>query len=145
MKTVGSIMKTSIQSVSRESTVQSVIDGFKSKKVGSFLVKRNNEYIGIITKRDVIKKIMGKQDPKTKKVVDVMSSQIFTMDINASIGEACIFMSEKRTKHVVVEKDGEIVGFFSVKDIVPNELIRSSSTNEELLIKVGAYGDELLK
>lgn len=125
--------------------VQDVIDKFNTQKATACLIKRDGEYIGIITREDVIQKITGKKDPKSTRTTDVMSSPIYTVGIAMSQADACIMMSEKERRHLVVEENDCIVGIVSVKDLVPEELISASRTGDELFIRLGNYGDQLLK
>ena len=48
--------------------------------VGCLIITSNERPIGILTERDLVKKIVAKAvDPKTAKVEDVMSSHLFTI------------------------------------------------------------------
>ena len=48
------------------------------KKISSLLVKEGEEYVGIITKTDFVKKLIAEdRDPKTTNVHSVMSKPFF--------------------------------------------------------------------
>lgn len=143
--TLRKFLSGTIYTVPEQSLVQDVIDIFKSEKATACLVEKDGDYIGIITREDIIQKITGKKDPKSTRTVDTMSSPVYTVDINMSHADACIMMSEQERRHLVPEEDGRIVGIVSVKDLVPEEMITSSRTGSELFIRLGNYGDQLRK
>ena len=136
-------MTTNILSVPDTAMIQDVIEVFNTKKVGAFLVKKADEYIGIITKQDVIKKVTGKLNPRTTKAIDVMSQPIQPVDASTSIAKACILASEQGRRHLVIARDKNIVGILSTKYLLPEELRGQSTTNEELFAMLGTYGDKL--
>ncbi|KMP10473.1 hypothetical protein UR09_06135 [Candidatus Nitromaritima sp. SCGC AAA799-A02] len=144
LSTIESVMHTTILDVPDSAMVQDVIDAINANKIGALLVKKDDEYIGIITREDIIQKVTGKLDPKSTKAAEVMSSPINKVDVNTSIGDACIIACEKRRRHLVIAKDGNIVGILAVKDLVPEEIMNISLTTDELFNRVGLYGDELL-
>lgn len=125
--------------------VQDAIDKFNSHKATACLIEKDDKYIGILTREDVIQKITGKKDPKSTRTVEVMSSPLYTVDINMTKADACIMIAEKERRHLVVEENGKIAGVVSVGDLVPDEMISASRTGSELFIRVGNYGDQLLK
>ncbi|MBC8285345.1 MAG: CBS domain-containing protein [Nitrospinae bacterium] len=145
MDTLRNFLSGTIHTVSDQSIAQDAIDKFNSDQATACLVEKDGNYIGIITREDIISKIIGKKDPKSTPTVDVMSSPLYTVDINMSKSEACIKISQQGRQHLVVEEKGQIAGIVSVKDLVPEDLLSVSCTGTELFHKVGKYGDELLK
>ena len=144
VETLRNFLSGTIHTVSEHSMVQDAIDKFNTDKASACLIEKDGKYIGIITREDVIQKITGKKDPKSTRTADVMSSPIYTVDINMSKPDACIKMSEQGRRHLVVEENGNIAGIVSVKDLVPGDLISASRNGAELFSKVGKYGDRLL-
>jgi CBS domain-containing protein len=63
------------------STIEKTAILFTEKKIGALLVKENGEYVGIITKTDIIERVIAKGlDPKTTLTGSVMSKPLLTMD-----------------------------------------------------------------
>lgn len=145
MDTLRQFLSGTIHTVSESSMVQDAIDKFSSYKATACLIEKDGEYIGIITREDIIHKITGKKDPKSTPTADIMSSPIYTVDINMSKADGCIMMSKQERRHLVLEEDGRIVGIVSVRDMVPEEMISASRTGAELFVKLGNYGEQLLK
>ena len=144
MNTLKRFLSGTIHSVSEQALVQEVIDKINADKVSACLVEKEGEYIAIVTREDIIQKITGKKDPKTTSVAEIMSSPLYPVDINMSQADACIKISEIGRQHLVMEENGSIVGIVSVMDLVPEELIKKSRNGDELFIRVGNYGDQLI-
>ncbi len=89
------------------------------KNVSSLLVKENEEYVGIVTQMDLVKRVIAKGlDPKTIRMNSVMSKPIMKMDHYLTRRDAHEFMIGKNIKHLAVTKDGKIVGILTIKDML---------------------------
>ena len=89
-------------------------------KVGSVvLVDGNEKPVGIVTERDILKKVSasGKM-AKDVAAKDIMSSPVITIKAYDSIETAAAVMAKNKIKRlVVVEQDGSLAGVLSVTDI----------------------------
>ena len=74
---------------------------------------------GIITERDIIKKVVaeGKNQAEVK-AQEVMSSPIITVDYEDFLFDAILLMVKHNIRRVVVKKGEEIVGVLEDKDII---------------------------
>jgi len=88
------------------------------KDIGSVVVTRGKEMVGIITERDVVKKICIDHECALMKVGNVMSSPLVTIDGGATLGEAAEKMAEKRIRRLLVTDEGEIAGLVTERDIL---------------------------
>ena len=88
------------------------------KDIGSVLVTRENKMVGIITERDVVKKICVDHECALMKVADVMSSPLVTIDGGATLGEAADKMAIKKIRRLLVTEEGEIAGLVTERDIM---------------------------
>lgn len=91
----------------------------KNKIRSVVVINVNNKPVGIITERDILKKIAS-ENKKAQDVpaVEVMSSPLFTIRAIDSIDTAAEIMTRNKVKRLVVqEQDGSITGILSVSDI----------------------------
>jgi CBS domain-containing protein len=91
-------------------------------RIGSVVVvegSNNNNPIGIITERDIIKKVTAQNKSADQVAVrHIMSSPLITVQSIDSIDTAAETFAENRVKRLVVlEQDGSMVGILSVSDI----------------------------
>jgi len=103
----------------------SVMDAAKfmqEKRTASLLIEKDNNYIGVITERDILRKIVAKGLDASKTFVhQIMSSPIITISQDAPIEEATAIMEEKDIRRVaVVDEKGKIIGKITSKRIAKN-------------------------
>ena len=91
-----------------------------SKKISSVIViDKENRPLGIITERDLVKRICLKNlNAKNVLIEDIMTSPLITIMAYDSVDTASrIMLSNKIKRLAVLESDGRIVGMISVTDI----------------------------
>ncbi|MEK9627923.1 MAG: CBS domain-containing protein [Nitrospinota bacterium] len=118
-ETIAEFMSSPVQSVTRDSTIREVSQMMTERNIGSVLVKNGGEFIGIVTERDLTRKVIGKGlDPETTPVIEVMSSPLITLDGDEPVTDANQFMAKHKIRHLAVTIEGKIEGIISVKDLV---------------------------
>ena len=123
MSTVSEIMpKREVVSISSNSSL-TALDLSKlmvKHKIGSIIVKNTgNSLIGIITERDIIKKVCSKNIPPSEiSFKEIMSSPVITIMSYDSIETAAQQMSKNKIKRLPVLEDNEkVVSIISITDI----------------------------
>jgi CBS domain-containing protein len=89
-------------------------------KIGSVvLINKNKRPVGIVTERDVLRKISTMRGKLAEiSVSEIMSSPVTTIKPFDSVDTAAEAMARKRIKRlVVVEQDGSMAGIVSLTDI----------------------------
>ena len=90
-------------------------------RIGSIVVieGNNKKPVGIVTERDIIKKVSAQNKSADQVAVrDIMSSPLVTVKSIDSIDAAAETIAVNKVKRlVVVEQDGSMVGILSVSDI----------------------------
>jgi len=90
------------------------------EKVGSVVVvDHSGKPVGIVTERDILKKVTGlNKDPKNIAAQEIMSRPVRTIKTFDSIDTAAQIMTKNKIKRVVVvEQDGSPAGVLSITDI----------------------------
>lgn len=103
-----------------QKTAQDVANLMIKKKVGSVIViDTKMQPLGIITERDIIKRVCLQNVSSNKiQVEEIMSSPLITVMSYDSVDTASRIMTKNRIKHLVVlEEDNRITGLLSVTDI----------------------------
>jgi CBS domain-containing protein len=115
----GSIARRELVDVDENSSVLEAAKCMVQKNRGSVIVISGGERIGILTERDLLKKVVTKGlDPAATKVKDVMTSHPVTIDKDRPLREAIDLMNRKGVRRMLVTEDGKIVGIFTTRDIV---------------------------
>lgn len=105
--------------VDKDASISEAAKIMSAKEVGSILVAERNKPVGILTERDILKKVtaMG-LDPKTTKINQIMNAPLITVPADASLEEASKIMLRKRIRRLPVIKDKKIVGMISARSMV---------------------------
>ena len=91
----------------------------RQERVGCLLVLENRELLGILTERDVMRRVMGARLPMTTPVGDCMTRNPVTVGCKETISAALRRMEEGGYRHLpVVDECARVVGILSVKRIV---------------------------
>ena len=117
---VRSIIVNSIHRVFPETSVYEAAGLMVDKDVGCLLVSGNDGPVGIVTQKDVLRRVTSRRaNPELTKVKDVMSSPLISIGQETSIGDAAKKMIEMGIKRLVVTgEDGDFWGLITMTDIV---------------------------
>lgn len=115
---VKNIMTKSIVKVDYDKTVQEAAKRMAKHRVGSIIIIKGDNPIGIITETDLNKRVVAlAKNPKKLKVKDIMSSPLVFVEPNNDISEIIEKMEKHKIRRVPVVKKGKIVGIVSHTDI----------------------------
>ncbi len=92
----------------------------KKNKIGSLLVVDNEQnLVGIVTKSDLIKRVIANNLDYSIKVKEVMTKRIFTISPEKDLYEAIKKMKELDIRHLpVIDEKGKLIGLITLKDIL---------------------------
>jgi CBS domain-containing protein len=108
-----------VHTVSPEHSVLRAVDEMGRRQVGALLVTDEGTTLGIVSERDVMRRVvLLRRDPALTKVQDVMSHDVVCVDEDASIEEAMAVMTERRIRHLPVVHDSSVTGMVSIGDLV---------------------------
>jgi CBS domain-containing protein len=87
--------------------------------VGSLLVMEGPQLTGIITERDILRRVVAaERQPAAVRVDEVMTRNITCVNLESSLDDARNIMRQVRVRHLpVVTADGEVRGMISIGDL----------------------------
>jgi len=116
---VRDVMSKDVKVVRPDTTIKEVVATMNKFNIGSIIVMQSDKPVGIITERDVLRRIIELSlAPETQTARHVMTSPITTINETASIEEAAKLMAKKKIKRLPVINDGKLVGILTYTDIV---------------------------
>lgn len=86
--------------------------------IGSLVVFEDKKVVGFFTKSDIIRRVVVPGLPYSTPVKDIMSKELITVNSNTPLKDVLKIMAEHRIKHILVEDDNQIVGIFSLSDLL---------------------------
>lgn len=109
-----------VWSCEAEQTVADAVEILATRRIGALPVRDGGTpVVGIFSERDVLYCLQTRgADALNLKVREVMTAPAITIDPATRIDDALGLMTRRRIRHLPVEKDGEVVGFVSIGDLV---------------------------
>jgi CBS domain-containing protein len=137
MPTVKDIMTKNVVSISAASSVLEAAELMSSNQLGCLVVTDGEAPIGIVTERDIVRRVVANKKPLETKVSEIMSTELITINPDASLKDAARLMSTNKIRRLPVLKDTELVGIVVASDFVRN--LGKKSISEEILEAMGRY------
>ena len=124
-----------IVSLDKKKSTKDGADIMVKNNVGSVIVSDAGAYVGIVTERDLLKKVIAPgKNPATVTLGEIMSSPLFTIDTSKGLGEATSLMLQHRIRRLIAVENGKMVGIFSQRDLQQkvNDVFRSLTESQNL-------------
>ena len=137
MPSVKDIMTKDVVSIGLDKTVFDAAEYMSSSQLGCLVVMDGDAPVGIITERDIVRRVCAKKLPGETKVSEVMSTSLITIDPDASLKEAARVMSSNKIRRLPVLNQNKLVGIIVASDFVRN--LGKKSISEEILEAMGRY------
>jgi len=141
MPKVKDIMTKDVVSIGVSNTVFEAAELMSSNQLGCIVVVDGEVPIGIVTERDIVRRVVAKKLALNTRIVDVMSKSLITVDPNASLKEAARLMSTNKIRRLPVSRNDKLVGIVVAADFVRN--LGKKSISEEIVEAMGRYPSTL--
>jgi len=114
------IAQTPVVTVTPRTTVIDAVRTMDQEGIGAVAVMEDGLLCGIFSERDVMLRVVLEQrDPKTTRMMEVMTSPVETISRNATVDDALKHMLEKHIRHLpVVTRDGRMGGMISIRNLL---------------------------
>ncbi|MFY9270460.1 MAG: CBS domain-containing protein, partial [Candidatus Manganitrophaceae bacterium] len=113
------LVRREIETIAPGATAQEAARKMDLKKIGSLLVNDHGQYVGIVTETDLVRKVIGYGLSASNVPVGViMNTPIIDIDISRTLQEANEIMAAKGVRHLAVTEGGQIIGIFSIRDLI---------------------------
>jgi len=116
---VRDVMSKDVRVVRPDSSVKEVVATMNKFNIGSIIVVQSARPVGIITERDILRRIVEPcLAPEVLTARQIMSSPVLTISETASIDEAAELMAKRKIKKLPVMSRQKLVGIVTLTDIV---------------------------
>ena len=89
-----------------------------SKTIGAVAVQQHGKTIGLITERDLAVRVVATGASPSMPVGEVMRDDLPPVAETITESECAAVMRDRTTRHLLVQKGGEIVGVISMRDVI---------------------------
>ena len=116
-----------------EATMAELLDALAEHNVGALVVSDDgNTLLGIVSERDVVRKIRRFDQPNEVRVHEIMTTDVRVCAPEDSFGTLMSIMTEHRIRHVPVLDDGTLVGVLSIGDAVKQRMDQLEFERDQL-------------
>ena len=123
-----------IHSVSPDTTVYDALVLMADKNIGAVIVLEEGKLFGIMSERDYARKIILKgKTSREVPVKEIMSSEVFVIDIDQTVEDAKAIMISKRIRHLPVMENDKLAGIISIGDVVNAVMAKNDMMIDQLI------------
>ncbi|WP_049970268.1 CBS domain-containing protein [Haladaptatus cibarius] len=127
--TIRDMMTREYVGVSESDSVLGAVQLMQTEGVGSVVVLRGREPVGIMTESDVVGLVADERDATETTVADAMTSPVVSMRADRSLADAAGVMAQQGIRRLVVTRDDEMVGLLTERDVISASASPSSITS----------------
>ncbi len=118
MITISEVMIKAPKQIASSTSVVEAATRMRDERVGSLLVERNGEFVGMVTDTDVVRKAVAEKKDLAKTTVEtIMTAPLNSIDATKTVPEAHDMMGDLGVRHLAVREAGKVVGVISVGDL----------------------------
>ncbi len=123
-----------VQTTTAQTTLKEAIGLLAEQRIGALLVSADGRTIeGILSERDVVRGLANDSGEFSQLLVaDLMTSNVFTCQPDATVAAVMELMDEKRIRHVPVTVNNELAGVVSIRDMVNARLKEAEMERKEM-------------
>jgi CBS domain-containing protein len=112
------IMVSKVVTIDPDKTARDAARLMADNGISSVIVMKGDEIVGIVTERDLVRKVCANDIPSSKvSITSVMSSPVITAESDLPIEAAVQRMFNNRIRRLPVVEDGKLVGIVTISDI----------------------------
>ena len=137
MPTVKDFMTTNVITIDVQGTVLEAAKLMYQQDVGDLVVMDGVVAKGIVTERDLVRRVMSLKKPFETRVSEVMSDPLITIDEDASIRDAARKMVKYKIRRLPVTKKNVLVGIIAASDFARH--LSKKSFSEVMLAAMSRY------
>jgi predicted transcriptional regulator len=111
------VMSTPLITVEIDAFIQDAVKLMVEKDIGALVVTEKGKPVGIVTERDILRKLCQGTSWGDIKVGQIMSKPLIAVDAETPIGAAVELMTTRNIRRLLVTESGKIVGIVTERDL----------------------------
>jgi CBS domain-containing protein len=119
MQIIGSKIDQVTYTMEPSTTVHEAVRLMVEKNIGALVVVKNGEVVGIVSERDLARKlVLMARSPIDTLLGDIMSSPVMCVRPHQTSDECMALMTQSRLRHLPVMDNDQPIGLISIEDLV---------------------------
>ncbi|MEJ8278155.1 cyclic nucleotide-binding/CBS domain-containing protein [Pseudonocardia spirodelae] len=115
---VRAIMRGPLAEIDWDTSLRDAARELTSGEIGLLVVVRRRTTVGVLSERDLTGALAAGLDPDDTIALDVMTTEIVSVDAEDRVREAAEAMLEAGTRHLLVTRAGVPAGILSMRDVL---------------------------
>ena len=112
-----------VLTIAPSETVTTLLSTLAEHNVGALVVVQDSDVAGIVSERDVVRRLAGRgAEMLESTVAEIMSTDVVSCSSKDKVDSVAETMTERRIRHMPVIDDGELVGIVSIGDVVSSRI-----------------------
>jgi len=112
------IMVQKVITINPDATVREAARLMNRHEIGCLIAVKQGKVVGIMTERDLLKKVVeNSRNPEKTKVHEIMSKRLVVGTPRMEIPDAVRLMLQKKIKKLPIVVDGKVIGLVTLTDI----------------------------
>ncbi len=101
-----------------DATVKEAVEMMNKHGIGCLIAIKNEKPIGIMTERDILKRVIPEsKNPEKTQVSEIMSTPLIAGGPDMYVEDAARLMFKKNIKKLPIMENGKLVGLLTISDI----------------------------
>ncbi len=123
---VKDVMVKEIITVNPTTKIRDAVELMNKNQIGCLVVTRKGKPVGIMTERDVLKKIVCRcKNPEQTRVSEIMSKPLIVGRVDMDWLEAVKLMLDRNIKKLPILDDERLVGLVTLTDIARMRMLQA--------------------
>jgi len=89
-----------------------------TEHVGAMVVGDDDNPGALVSERDIVRAVAAGMDLESVRAIDVASTKLVWCDADATVDEVATRMMDRYIRHILVERDGALLGIVSARDVL---------------------------
>ncbi len=137
MPTVRDFMSKNVITIDAQGTVLEAAKLMHQQDVGDLVVMEGVVAKGIVTERDLVRRVMAQKKPLDTKVSEVMSDPLITIDEESPLRDAARKMVKYKIRRLPVTRNNVLVGIIATSDFARH--LSKKTFSEVMLAAMSRY------
>ncbi|OBF58177.1 histidine kinase [Mycobacterium sp. 852002-53434_SCH5985345] len=104
--------------VPADATIADAARAMVTCDVGAVVIGDEARPVALVSERDIVRAVAAGRNLATAPVSDVASTKLVWCDAEVSVDQVAARMMDRYIRHVLVERDGALVGIVSARDLL---------------------------
>ena len=116
---VRNFMVNNVMTIETDAFVMDAVKIMNQHAIGCLIVNENGSPVGIVTERDLLKRLLAKsKNPKKTRVQEIMSKPLIVAKPDMEIEEVINLMFDRKVKKIPIVEGGKLLGLVTFTDLL---------------------------